>query len=261
VIRAALDPLVAPLRHERSTRVRAHRPWPLPRRPWVMAQTWSDLLFAHWSVAPEALRELVPAGLELELFAGRAWVGVTPFEVRNLRLRPTPALPVLSSFPEVNVRTYARAGGKPGIWFFSLDAASRLAVAAARRLYRLPYFRARMAIRRGASGVGFTSVRSDAGATAEAELRVVYEPVGEPRPPEPGSLEHWLTERYCLYTRDERGLLRAQIHHAPWPLQPAEAEVEFNTMGTELGLELAEAPLVHYARRQDVVFWPLERAP
>jgi uncharacterized protein len=256
-----LEPLAATLDHERVTRVHAHRPWPLPRRPWVMAQTWADLLFAHWSVAPEEVRPAVPPELELQLFDGRAWLGVTPFEVRNLRPRPTTPVPWLSRFPEVNVRTYVSAGGKPGIWFFSLDAASRPAVAAARRLYRLPYFRARMAIDRAGGAVRFTSARSDAGAPAPAALRAVYEPAGEPFAPLPGSLEHWLTERYCLYTLDDRRrVLRAQIHHPPWPLQPATGEIEANTMADELRLELAGQPLLHYARRQDVVFWLPERA-
>jgi uncharacterized protein YqjF (DUF2071 family) len=257
----ALDLLAAPVQHERVTLVRDHRPWPLPRRPWVMAQTWVDLLFAHWRVPAESLRAAVPGRLELETFDGSAWLGVTPFEVRNLRLRVTPPVPFASTFPEVNVRTYVTYGGRPGIWFFSLDAASSLAVAAARRSYRLPYFRARMAIDREGERVRFRTMRSDAGAPAWAELRATYEPAGDPVPPAPGSLEHWLTERYCLYTLDERGrVLLAQIHHPPWPLQPARAAVEANTMAAEVGLELAERPLVHYARRQDVVFWPLERS-
>jgi len=125
----------------------AHRPWPLPARPWLMGQTWYSLLFAHWAVTPEALRPLIPQPLELDLRDGQAWLGVTPFVVGGLRLRGTPPLPWLSRFPELNVRTYVDYGSHPGIYFFSLDAARLAAVAAARRAYRLPYFHAAMSAR------------------------------------------------------------------------------------------------------------------
>ena len=133
-----LDLLASPLMHERVTRIGGHRPWPMPGRSWVMAQTWTDLLFAHWSVAPATLERAVPTQLPLDTFDGRAWIGITPFAVRNTRLRPTLPVPFVSAFPELNVRTYVTVGGKPGIFFFSLDADSMLAVAAARRAYRLP---------------------------------------------------------------------------------------------------------------------------
>jgi uncharacterized protein YqjF (DUF2071 family) len=253
-----LDLLTSPIAHERVTRIREHRPWPLPSQSWVMAQTWTDLLFAHWSIAPEILSGVVPPQLPLDTFEGRAWIGVTPFGVRNLRLRPTPPVPFLSTFPEINVRTYVTVDGKPGIWFFSLDAGSSLAVAAARHTYRLPYFRARMSIARAAGDVHFTSRRTGHEAPARADFRARYAPVGDPYHAPSGSLDHWLTERYCLYTFDEhRRVQRADIHHPPWPLQRAEADIDVNTMTAEIAVDLSEAPLLHYAHRQDVVFWTL----
>src|SRR3954452_11251536 len=141
-------------------REREHRPWPLPAGPWVMAQTWVDLLFAHWPLPPEALRPFVPEPLPVDTFDGQAWLGVTPFEVRGLRVRGTPAVPWLSRFPELNVRTYTTLGGKPGIWFFSLDAARVAAVAGARLSYRLPYFHADMAIARSAGRIEYRSART-----------------------------------------------------------------------------------------------------
>src|SRR5437588_6452362 len=126
----------------------AQRPWPLPHGPWLMAQTWRDLLFAHWAVAPEILRQRVPKRLTLETFEDRSWIGITPFEISGLRPRGLPPVPGVSRFPELNVRTYVSAGDRPGIFFFSLDAASPLAVLAARRSYWLPYFRAEMRIDR-----------------------------------------------------------------------------------------------------------------
>jgi uncharacterized protein YqjF (DUF2071 family) len=232
----------------------------MPRRPWVMAQTWMDLLFAHWSLPPQALSAIVPAQLPLDTFDGRAWIAVTPFAVRNLRVRLTFPVPVLSAFPEINVRTYVVVGGKPGIFFFSLDADSRLAVATARRFYRLPYFRSRMSIARANGEISYASERDDPDAPSPALFRARYGPIGAPFNAERGTLEHWLTERYCLYTLDDDGRpLRADIHHPPWPLQPAQAQFAANTMADEVALPLDGEPLLHYARRQDVVFWRLER--
>jgi len=223
-----------------------------------MAQTWEDLLFAHWPVAPEQLVPLLPDAVPLDVWGGSAWIGVTPFRVGALRLLGTPHLSRLTAFPELNVRTYATVDGKPGIWFMSLDAGNPLAVAAARRAYRLPYFRADMQVHTRGGSIHYRSRRvSSDGPPAEFEGR--YRPVGPARPPAEGSLEHWLTERYCLYALDDAGtLLRADIHHPPWPLMPAEAEFEVNTMAEPYGLKLeAPDPLLHFAARQDVLIWPL----
>ena len=242
----------------RVVAVTAHRHWPLPPGSWLQAQTWRDLLFAHWRVDADRLRAVVAPELPIDTFDGSAWLAVTPFEVTGLRLRGTWPPPRVSRFAETNVRTYTTVEGKPGIYFFSLDAASRLAVVGARRSYRLPYFHARMAIERAGGEVTYTSRRT----TGEASLRVRYRPVRAPSRPRPGTLEHFLTERYCLYTVDERRRVhRAEIHHPPWELQRARAELEVNTMAVPLGFELApEDALLHFSARQDVVIWPLEDA-
>jgi uncharacterized protein len=256
-----MDLLGSPVAHSRTTRTNDHRPWPLPGRAWVMGQTWTDLLFAHWQVAPGELERVVPRELPIDLREGSAWLGVTPFRVRNLHTRRTWPVPFLSEFPEINVRTYVTYRGRPGIYFLSLDADSTLAVAAARRLYRLPYFRARMATARHGDSIRYLSDRCAAGRTPPAGFRGRYRPVGPVVRPTSGSVEHWLTERYCLYTLDERHrVLRGQIHHPPWPLQAAEADIETNTMAVQAGIDLVGEPLVHYSRRQDVVFWSLEPA-
>jgi uncharacterized protein YqjF (DUF2071 family) len=221
---------------------------PVRPGPWVIAQTWSDLLFAHWRVPPESLR--LPSGLELDTFEGEAYLGVVPFAISGHRPRATPALPRLSRFPELNVRTYVKGNG---VWFFSLDAASMTAVRLARRTYFLPYYKAEMAIASG-ERIEYRSRRPG------AEFRATYAPTGPVRRAEPGTLDHWLTERYCLYARHPRGrLLRADIAHVPWPLQPASASIEVNTMAPA-GVELPdEAPLLHFARRIDVHIWPPRR--
>jgi hypothetical protein len=237
-----------------------HRPWPLPERSWLMGQSWLDLLFMHWRVDEERLRRVVPPGLELETIDGSAWIGITPFEVRALRLRFTLPAPFVSAFPELNVRTYVTVDGKPGIYFLSLDAGSRLAVVSARRTYRFPYFNAGMSVRRDGETVDYSSERVP-GSGPAAAFRASYAPRGEPFAAVPGSLEWLLTERYCTYTLDEeRRVLRAEIHHGPWSLREAEAEVATNTMTAPFGIELEGEPLLHLARRQDVVIWPHEIA-
>lgn len=234
----------------------AHRPWPLPAGPWVMAQTWHDLLFAHWPVEPAALRPLLPAPLQIDTFEGRAWIAVVPFRMTGVRLRGTPSLPWLSAFPELNVRTYVTTGGKPGVWFFSLDAANSLAVAIARAWFHLPYFRARMSCTEREGWIHYASERIHRRAPA-ALLEGRYRPVGGARSPQAGTLEHFLTERYCLYTTSARGqIIRAEIHHPPWPLQRTEAEFARNSMTESLGIALTPHPLLHFARRQDVLVWP-----
>ena len=225
-----------------------HRPWPPPERPWFMGQTWEQLLFAHWAVDPAQLEPVVPAELPLDVVDGRAYVAVTPFAVKGLRVRGVAPAPGLSSFPEVNVRTYVTVDGQPGIYFFSLDTSSRFAVEMARRIYRVPYFHARQRFH----DLAFESSRRE----SRAEFRARYQPVGEAAPATPGSLDHFLTERYCLYTLDEgRRVLRGEIHHPPWPLQAAAAEIEVNAMGEQIGVELDGTPLLHYSERQDMVAW------
>jgi uncharacterized protein len=232
-----------------------HRPWPPPRFPWLMFQTWRRLLFAHWRVPFDALRPLVPRQLELEEYDGSAWVGLTPFLLTDLRPRYLPALPRVSDFPEMNLRTYVRRGDRPGIFFFSLDAGSRLAVAAARAMYRLPYFHASMTIDQEGDWIRYASRRETPGA---AEFVARYRPTGASFQPALGSLEHFLIERYALYAVLRNGhVLRGDIHHEPWRVRAAEAVIERNTVPAEHGIPLPdEPPLLHYSARQDALIWP-----
>jgi uncharacterized protein len=148
----------------------AHRPWPIPGGRWLQGQTWRALLFAHWPVPVEELRRVVPRELAIDTFDGTAWLAVTPFRVTGLRLRGTPPAPVVSSFLETNVRTYVTLGGRPGIWFLSLDASSRVAVVGARIGYRLPYFHARMSASEEAGAIRYRTVRGP----PRASLAVSY---------------------------------------------------------------------------------------
>jgi hypothetical protein len=248
-----MEMLLAPARQAGSLEQTEHRPWPLPRGSWLLGQSWEDLLFAHWRVDADAVRKLVPGGLSVDEHDGSAWLGVTPFEITGFRLRGMLPVPVVSRFPEINVRTYVTAEDKPGIWFFSLDTSSQLAVEAARRAYKLPYFHARISLERRGRRVEYAAARREGKRFFEG----AYAPDGEAVQPEPGSLEHFLTERYCLYAADESGLYRAEIHHGPWRLGPAEASIQENTMAPD-GLEPQGEALIHLAERQDVLIWPLE---
>ena len=249
--------LDASARQARSVDVTAHRPWPLPSGRWVMGQTWESLVFNHWRVSAEALRPLIPVELEIEEFDGSAWVGVVPFRITGLRARGMVPVPGVSSFLELNVRTYVRADdGKPGVWFFSLDATSRLAVRAARRTYRLPYFDARMTLAEdNGGGIEVECARLGVNDTV---FSGVFRPTGEPGTSPVGSLEWFLAERYCLYAEGDGVLYRAEIHHLPWVLRTAEAEIGDDSIAP---FDLAGPPLCHIAERQDVVVWPLKRVP
>jgi uncharacterized protein YqjF (DUF2071 family) len=214
------------------------------------SQTWTSLLFAHYRADPDALASLLPPGVALDLYDGEAWITISPFRVV---LRPLPDVPwpmPTVSFLEVNVRTYARVAGEPGIVFFTLDATSRIAVWGARRLYRLPYRSAHGALRREGPYLRFTTERR----ASATRFSAVYRPVGAPRYADPGSLEQFLVERYRLYARDCGGLVSADIHHRPWLIASAESTVEATELLRDLPV-IETNPLTHYCSRQDVLTW------
>jgi len=228
-----------------------------------MRQTWNDLLFAHWGLPAEELRPLVPPELELDLFDGKAWVAVTPFHMTDVAFRGMPPLQMLSAFAELNVRTYVTYRGKPGVFFFSLDAFNPPAVWGARLTYHLPYFYARMWFQTEKGGeygtreVKYSSIRFRA---PHAEFNGVYRPVSKPSTSKPGTVEHFLTERYRLYSVHEGSVYAADIHHVPWQLQTAEAEITRNSMAAAAGITLPQSePLLHFSKRMDVLVWPIRR--
>lgn len=228
----------------------------MPHAPWVMSMRWCDLLFIHWPVHPSVIEPWLPPGLKLETFAGNAWLGVVPFRMEAVRMRLAPPVPTTSAFPELNVRTYVTDGQKPGVWFFSLDATSQLAVRAARAGFHLPYFDARMSCATKVDIVTYTSERTHQGAPA-AQFSANYRPTGEPFVAPPGSLDDWLTARYCLYAANRRGdLWRGEIQHKPWPLQHASANIFTNTMTEQIRLLTPKTePHLRFAKAIDVVAW------
>ncbi len=237
-----------------------HRPYPLPAGPWIMTQIWHEVLFAHWPLAPSVLRPLVPAVLELDTFEGQAWLGLVPFRMTHVSPRGIPPVPRLSQFPEMNVRTYVVVNSIPGVYFFSLDAGSALAVALARRFFHLPYFHASMRSVPVGESIEYESHRLRP-AAPEAHFVARYRPLSPITHAQRGTRDSWLTERYCLYTTGRRNhLYRGDIHHRPWPLQTAELTITSNSMTLPQHIHLpGPPPLLHYAHRQEVLIWPLRR--
>ncbi len=235
-----------------------HRTSPLPKGPWVMTQIWHELLFAHWPISPEILRPLIPPVLALDTYEQQAWVGIVPFRMSYVRPRGVPPVPGLSAFPELNVRTYVTVNGIPGVYFFSLDAGNSIAVALARTLFHLPYFKATMKCHRAGDVIRYYSHRTHHNAPP-ADFIAVYGPIGPVTYSRPGTLVHWFTERYCLYTVVKKHVYRGDIHHLPWPIQAAELEIIRDTMARSHNIQLLDtSPLLHYANRQEVLIWPLQ---
>jgi len=241
----------------------AHRPYPLPSGQWRLTQRWNDLLFAHWPVAVEEMARLLPEGLEVDTFDGWAWVGVVPFWMDRVKTRAVGEValgtPGASSFPELNVRTYVRskATGLVGVFFFSLDAASLLAVVGARTLFSLPYYWAEMSRVTTEEGVEYASRRLFTRTSARFEAS--YRGDGPVMAASlPGSIEHFLTERYALFTLRGGRFAVGHIQHPPWPLQPAVAEIRFNDVAAAHGVVLPlRAPILHYAGSIEVILWGL----
>ena len=225
-----------------------------------MTQIWHELLFAHWPIAPELLRSLIPSVLTLDTYEQQGWVGIVPFRMSYVRPRGIPPVPGLSAFPELNVRTYVTVNGIPGIYFFSLDAGNSIAVALARTAFHLPYFKATMRCQRVGDTIHYDSHRTHSGASP-ADFTARYRPTGPVTHSRPGTLVHWFTERYCLYTViNNRRVYRGDIHHLPWPLQAAKLEIIRNTMAHPHSIHIPDVPpLLHYADRQEVLIWPLHR--
>jgi uncharacterized protein len=242
----------------------AHRPYPLPAGRWRMAQQWNDLLFAHWPIATGEIARLLPPGLEVDTFNGHAWFGVVPFRMTRVRTRTLReafiTIPSTSAFCELNLRTYVRSRvtGLSGVYFFSLDAASALAVLGARTLFHLPYFLARMNSQSEADGT--VRYRSKRLLTSRSvRFYASYRGLAElPWPSAQGTLEHFLTERYCLFTPHRGRLLVGDIHHLPWPLQAAEAEISINELPAAHGIALPNRqPILYFAKKLEVYIWSL----
>lgn len=217
-----------------------------------MRQRWENLLFLHWSLDPEFLSSFLPPGLELDLFEGKAWLGVVPFDMKGVTVRGLPAPSAFCDFPEINLRTYVSHGDKPGVWFFNLDVNHASAVWAARTFFHLPYYKAEMTCKVSADTVEYQHRRE--------ALRFHARYRGHERVEVPdGSFEAWATSRYALYCQSRSGhLYRGEIYHDPWPLQRAEVELFENTFLDGFPVEEAH-PVALFSESLDVRIFPLQR--
>jgi uncharacterized protein YqjF (DUF2071 family) len=230
----------------------------MPSGRWIWRQRWLDLLFAHWRVPVDVARRFVPRGVEVQEFDGSSWVGLVPFRMEDVMFRGVPEVPWLSQFPEMNLRLYVTYQGRPGVWFVSLDATNPVAVWGARQFAHLPYFEATMNVQTDGDVVQYESVRTTTG--PRVAFRASYWPTSAEFEATPGSIEHFLTERYRLYTIDARKrLVTIDIQHQPWPLQRAAADIHENTVADVQGLAVSGPPLLLFSRRLDVVGWAVER--
>lgn len=234
----------------------SHRPWPLPAREWSWRQAWLDLAFIHYRADASQIEALLPPELKLQQFNGSAWLGLVPFRMSGVARRPLPVVPPFTSFPELNLRTYVERDGKPGVWFFSLDADCWPIVLGGRHVYGLPYHSARMSQTFGDDWISFSSIRRD----SDVGFKARYRPVGEVFHSEPGSFEHWASERYCLYSRSRWGRLeRVEVQHPPWPIQRAEVEIERCDILKAAGVSpLDEVPVCHFSSGVQVVSYAKE---
>jgi uncharacterized protein len=224
----------------------------------LMHQDWGKLLFMHWRIDEKLLRPLIPEGLEIDTFDGSAWIAVVPFTMWNISAFPPflPAVPGLSAMHELNVRTYVYYDNVPGVWFFSLDCDSAAAVLGARTFFFLPYYNADIELEQSNSTITYSLERDD---DPSAEFEAEWTFKDDARFAHPGSLEFFLTERYCLYSEKDGELYRARIHHQPWPLASATVASYESTMIESLGLPTPKGePLLHYAEEVNVDIWGLE---
>ena len=225
-----------------------------------MHQDWGKLLFMHWRIDEKLLRPLIPERLTIDTFDGSAWIGVIPFTMWDIRALPPflPPVPGLSRMHELNVRTYVHLDGVPGVWFFSLDANSSIAVLTARTFFHLPYFNAEMSLEQEGETIRYSSKRKESD-EPEAEFAATWK-MGETVPySHPDSLEFFLTERFCLYATHKQKLYRCRIFHEPWPLQKATISSFTSTMIESHGVPAPkEEPLLQYAEEISVDIWPLE---
>lgn len=229
-----------------------HRPWPLPDAKWILKQQWANLLFLHWPIEVSEIRGLIPEELEIDTFDGVAWLAVVPFDMKGVTKRGWPAPKVFCDFPEINVRTYVKIGGKPGVWFFSLDITSALGVWVARTFFNLPYYKAKIEVEVSDKEISYYHQRP--GMLFDA----TYSP-GEFATFEPDSFETWSTERYSLYSQSKSGsLFRGEVQHPKWPLQHAELTMRANTLLDEFKVG-ERHPSVLFSKSLDVVVYPLER--
>jgi uncharacterized protein len=223
----------------------------------VMFQRWLHLLFLHWSFSPDIVQKTLPQGLEVDTFQGKAWIGIVPFFMQGVRPARFPAVPGISNFLELNLRTYVRdLTGRPGIWFYSLDASQPLAVCVARATFGLPYKFATMVATLSDRGIDYRSRRF----RDNNSLRYLYRPSKKLGEAGLGSLDFFLVERYRLFAHRGGKLFTGRVHHSPYQLRGVTVHDADPALFAMDGFETPTAPFIHalYSERVDVSVYPIE---
>lgn len=237
-----------------------HRPYVLPSRPWIMRQVWQNFIFVHWPVSMESIRALVPSCLEIDTFDRQAWIGIYTFRTQGLYLRGFPSLSLFSPFYGINLRTYVTYKGKPGVYFIHLNSTHWTALRIARAWYRLNYFHAKIRFSNDGEYLVYDGIiQSHKGTSSTYHIR--FSPESMVYYPQREKLDYFLTERYCLYSVDSKDhLYCAEIHHSPWPLQKANAEILNNSLTKFYNLQLTnQKPVFHFSKGVDVLIWNINR--
>jgi uncharacterized protein YqjF (DUF2071 family) len=237
-----------------------HRPFPLPSKKWIMLQSWRNLFFIHWPVPPALLRPHIPDPLQIDTFNGSAWLGIVPFVMEGIYPLALSPFSVTPPFSEINVRTYVMHKGKPGVYFMSLDVQNWASYTIAKRWYRLPYYPAKISFRNEGDFIHYDGIRKGK-TNNQAAFSGSFLPTQEVFFAKTGSLEHWLTERYCFYSIDNKGkFFCADIHHSPWQLQKAETEITINTLFSPFTIDLLnEKPISLFSIGVDSLMWNINR--
>ena len=233
-----------------------HRPFPMPKAPWILTQVWNDMLFLHYQYPSSLIRQFVPQDLELDIYEGKAWISIIPFKVTNMRLRGLPLFPYLHSYLELNVRTYVKYNNIPGIYFFSLDADKLLAVLSANIGLGLPYKKAHMSFFQEDNDFFIKSKRIGSVPSYQFDAhyhrhKMLYEPL-------PNSLDAWLLERYSMYSIWGSYIVRGDIHHDQWKVSMVNADIINNTLLDFLRDDASyySSTHMHYSRRKRFLFFP-----
>ena len=231
----------------------AHRPWPLPTRRPLLSQVWNNLLFIHWRMDLGQVRQVVPEPLEIDTFNGEAWIAIVPFDMKGVTFYGLPPISKLSDFPEINVRTYVKFDNKPGVWFFSLDVPSKLAVWSARTFFHLPYRYAEVDVTEQGERIHYQHKMND-----NIEFEAYYHPT-DPADAKTDSFETWATERYCLYCQSKAGhIYRTEVQHPKWPLYKAELNLVSNRLLKNWHVG-EQHPSVLFSKHIDVLAYTPER--
>lgn len=238
-----------------------HRSYPLPSKNWIMRQNWNNLLFLHWPISPKKLQPFIPSPLQIDVFERNAWIGIIFFCIDGIYPRGFSFKSLTPKFAELNVRTYVRLNGKPGVYFLSLDVSDWASYTIAKRWYRLPYHPAITSLHKEEQSYHCECIRK--GLTNKPiTFKGKYKPISEVFFPHVGTLDHWLTERYCLFsTNNGIDIYCGEIHHHPWQLQLAEVEISENTMFSPFQWDFSDVkPISHYSEGMDTLFWNIKRA-